>query len=71
MPALLAGNIDSELTRFILAGLSVCQLIFMAEIGVLILRSVLPLSFWNLLLIFIIRTIILFPIFLLIGLYIL
>ena len=37
MPALVAVSIDSELARFVLAGLSVTQLIFMAEVGVLIL----------------------------------
>ena len=51
----------------ILAGLSICQLIYMAEVGVLILRSPLPLSFWNLLLIFMLRTAIVFPVFLVAG----
>ncbi|MCH8963621.1 MAG: hypothetical protein IIB58_01565 [Planctomycetes bacterium] len=69
MPALVAKDIQSELTRFILAGLSICQLIYMAEIGVLILRSPLPLSFWTLLMLFFIRTIILFPVFLAAGLW--
>ena len=69
MPALVAKDIQSELTRFILAGLSICQLIYMAEVGVLILRSTLPLSFSNLLVIFLIRTAILFPIFLVAGLW--
>lgn len=69
MPALVARNIESELTRFILAGLSICQLIYMAEVGVLILRSSLPLTFWNLLTIFLIRTAILFPVFLVAGLW--
>ena len=67
VPALIAKGIDSELTRFILAGLSICQLIYMAEVGVLILRSSLPLSFRDLLVIFLIRTAILFPVFLVAG----
>jgi len=67
LPALLAKGIESEMTRFILAGLSICQLIYMAEVGVLILYSSLPLNFWQLLAIFIIRTIIVFPIFLIAG----
>ena len=67
VPALVARSIESELTRFILAGLSICQLIYMAEVGVLILRSTLPVSFWNLLVIFLLRTAILFPVFLIAG----
>ena len=67
LPALLAKGIESEMARFILAGLSVCQLIYMAEVGVLILYSSLPLNFWQLLAIFIIRTIIVFPVFLIAG----
>ena len=62
MPALIAGNLESELARFVLAGLSVTQLIFMAEVGVLILRSSLPLGLLDLLIIFGLRTLILFPI---------
>ena len=61
MPALVAVKIDSELARFVLAGLSVTQLIFMAEVGVLILRSSLPLGLLDLLLIFALRTLIVFP----------
>ena len=67
IPALFAKNIESELTRFVLAGLSVCQLIYMAEVGVLILRSSLPLRFWHLLVIFLLRTVILFPVLLIAG----
>ena len=67
MPALVAGNIESELARFVLAGLSVTQLIFMAEVGVLILRSSLPLNLGDLLLIFVLRTLIVFPLLTLSG----
>lgn len=69
MPALIAINVDSELARFVLAGLSVTQLIFMAEVGVLILRSVLPLRFRDLLLIFALRTLVVFPLLTLAGLW--
>lgn len=71
MPALVAKDIKSELTRFILAGLSVTQLIYMAEVGIIILRSTLPLDFKNLLAIFALRTIIAFPVFLIAGLWLL
>lgn len=65
----LAVNVDSELARFLLAGLSVTQLIFMAEVGVLILRSSLPLGLGDLLLIFALRTLIVFPLLTVAGLF--
>lgn len=61
LPALVAAEIDSEVARFVLAGLSVSQLIYMSEVGVIILRSSLPLGFLGLLKIFLLRTVILFP----------
>lgn len=61
LPALIAAEIDSEVARFVLAGLSVSQLIYMSEVGVIILRSSLPLGFVGLLKVFLLRTAILFP----------
>lgn len=61
VPALLASNIDAQRTSFVLAGLSVCQLVFMSEVGVIILRSRLPLSFLDLVAIFLLRTVISAP----------
>ena len=62
MPALAAANIESEITSFVLAGLSVAQLIFMSEAGVVILRSSLPISFPELIVIFLLRTAIVLPV---------
>ena len=62
MPALAAGNISNETTSFVLAGLSVTQLIFMSEVGVIILRSSLPLSLGELAMIFLLRTAITLPV---------
>ena len=62
MPALAAANIDSDITSFVLAGLSVAQLIFMSEGGVIILRSSLPITIGELLQIFLLRTIIVLPV---------
>jgi len=70
MPALIASGIESQKTSFILAGLSVCQLIFMSEVGVIILRSSLPLGIVELAAIFLLRTIIALPI-LMVGAHIL
>jgi len=62
IPAIVAVGIESEVTSFVLAGLSVCQLIFMSEVGVIILRSSLPLSIADLLVIFLLRTAITLPV---------
>lgn len=62
MPALIAGEIESQSTSFVLAGLSVCQLVFMSEVGVIILRSSLPLGVGELAIIFLLRTLIALPI---------
>jgi nucleoside recognition membrane protein YjiH len=67
VPAIIAGGIENPLTSFVLAGLSVTQLIFFAETGILILRSKIPLNIKQLVAIFFIRTIISLPILAIIG----
>ena len=62
IPAIVAAGIDSNVTSFVLAGLSVCQLIFVSEVGVIILRSSLPLSIIDLVVIFLLRTVIILPV---------
>ncbi|MCR8922636.1 YjiH family protein [Dasania sp. GY-MA-18] len=62
IPAIISTNVDSPITRFVLAGLSVTQLIYMAENGLLILRSSIPIGFKQLAMIFLIRTAIVLPI---------
>lgn len=63
IPSILAaGTITSPMTRFIVAALSVTQLIYMAEVGGLLLGSKIPVSFVNLVVIFIERTLITLPI---------
>ena len=61
LPAVLAKSIDSELTRFVVAGVSITQLIYMTEVGVLILKTRIPLNFFNLVQIFLLRTMITLP----------
>ena len=61
IPAVVASGIEASTTSFLLAGLAVCQLIFMSEIGILILRSKLPLGLRDLVVIFVIRTVIAVP----------
>jgi len=62
VPAIIAGQTDSLITRFVLAGLSVTQLIFFAETALLIMRSKIPISVLSLVKIFFIRTTIALPI---------
>ncbi len=67
LPAIMAASIDSELTRFVIAALSVSQLIFMSETGALMLGSKVPVSLWELFLIFILRTLVVLPVIALMG----
>ncbi|WP_172371253.1 YjiH family protein [Sporosarcina jiandibaonis] len=63
LPVILAeGMITSELTLFVVATISVTQLIFMAEVGGLLLGSKIPVNFLDLVLIFLLRTLIALPI---------
>ena len=67
LPALVGGSIESELTRFVVATVSVCQLIYMSEVGALIIKSKIPLGFFHIGGIFLIRTAISLPLAALIG----
>lgn len=63
LPVILAdGLITSELTLFVVATISVTQLIFMAEVGGLLLGSKIPVNFFDLVMIFLLRTLIALPI---------
>lgn len=61
VPAIIAGSIEAPVAQFVLAGLSVTQLIFFAESAILITRSAIPLSVPQLVAIFAIRTAIALP----------
>ncbi|MBG9914566.1 membrane protein [Bacillus sonorensis] len=62
LPSVLGSGIESEMTRFIIACLSVTQLIYMSEVGGLLLGSKIPVTFVDLVLIFIVRTLITLPV---------
>ncbi|MBT4522524.1 MAG: YjiH family protein [Halieaceae bacterium] len=70
VPTVIASGIDAPETSFVLAGLSVTQLVFMAETGVLIYRSEIPLPIHYLATIFVIRTVIALPILAMIAHYV-
>lgn len=69
LPAVLGASIESEVTRFIIACTSVIQVIYMTEIGVLVLKSKIKLNLLELFMIFILRTLIGLPIIVLIAKY--
>src|SRR5699024_2491920 len=62
LPAIRGSGIESEMTRFVIGCLSVTQLIYMSEVGALLLGSKLPLNMKDLIIIFILRTLITLPI---------
>lgn len=62
MPAILASGIETEITRFFIAALSLVQIIYLTEMGTLIIVSKIPVNLWRLFIIFIERTVISIPI---------
>ena len=67
IPSVLASSIESELTRFIIAATSVTQLIYMSEVGGLLLGSKIPVNLKDLIIIFTQRTLVTLPIITLIA----
>ena len=62
LPSIMAANIESDMTRFIIASVSVTQLIYLSEVGALLLGSKIPVKLSELFIIFLERTIITLPI---------
>ncbi len=62
VPSILATSLENDMTRFIIAGVSVSQLIYMSEVGALLLGSKIPVNIVDLFIIFVLRTIITLPI---------
>ncbi|MBF8982554.1 YjiH family protein [Lutibacter sp. B2] len=62
LPSVIGASIKSELTRFVIACTSVTQLIYMSEVGGLLLGSKIPVSLKDLVIIFFERTLITLPI---------
>ena len=67
LPSVIASSIQSELTRFVVAATSVSQLIYMSEIGSIIMGSKIPVSLKDLFIIYLERTIVSIPVIALIG----
>jgi nucleoside recognition membrane protein YjiH len=63
IPSILAASsIESDVTRFIVAAMSVTQLIYMSEVGALLLGSKIPVHILELFTIFILRTLVTLPV---------
>ena len=62
LPSVVISSAPSEFARFVVACLSVTQLIYMSEIGILMIKCEIPLRFWHLLVVFLLRTLIGLPI---------
>lgn len=63
IPSILAANmIESELTRFVIAALSVTQLVYMSEVGALLIGSKIPVNLFELFVIFLLRTLVTLPV---------
>ena len=62
LPSVIASSIESELTRFVVAATSVTQLIYMSEIGSIIMGSKIPVSLKNLFIIYVERTLVTLPV---------
>ena len=62
LPSVIGASIANEMTRFVVAAVSVTQLVYLSEVGAVILGSDIPVSFKDLFIIFIQRTIVTLPI---------
>lgn len=63
IPSILAANnIESDVTKFVIAAMSVTQLIYMSEVGALLLGSKIPVNLLELFAIFILRTLVTLPV---------
>ncbi|MGM8365900.1 YjiH family protein [Virgibacillus sp. W0181] len=67
MPAILASGIETEMTRFVIGALSLVQIIYLTEMGTLLIISKIPVHIGHLFVIFIQRTLISLPIIALIA----
>lgn len=62
LPVIVSHNIESDFTRFVIACTSVSQLIFMSEVGALLLSSKIGIKFLDLVTIFLLRTVVTLPV---------
>ena len=61
IPALLIGGVQSVKTKFVIGALSLVQIIYLTEVGAIIIKSEVPLNLWKLFVLFLERTLIAIP----------
>ncbi|MBE6961513.1 MAG: YjiH family protein [Ruminococcaceae bacterium] len=61
IPALLIGGVESVKTKFVIGALSLVQIIYLTEVGAIIVKSEIPLNLWKLFVLFLERTLIAIP----------
>ena len=62
LPSVIASGFESDMTKFVVSATSVTQLIYMSEIGSIIMGSKIPVSLKNLFIIFLERTVVTLPV---------
>lgn len=62
LPSVLAGKIESDLSRFFVAVMSVVQLVYLSEPGALLLTSKARICIGELLIVFLLRTLVTMPV---------
>ncbi|MDD5937104.1 MAG: YjiH family protein [Clostridiales bacterium] len=67
LPSIMIAGVKNDMARFIVAAVSVSQLIYLSEVGALIIASKIPIKLRELFMIFVARTIITLPIITLIA----
>ncbi|ALM53223.1 YjiH family protein [Halomonas huangheensis] len=67
MPSILGAGIESEVTRFVLAGVAVSQIIFFTEAAIVLVRANIGLKLRDLLMIYVLRVLISLPLLSLFG----
>jgi nucleoside recognition membrane protein YjiH len=67
LPSILISDVASDMTRFVIAALSISQLIYLSEVGGVILGSKLPIGLGRLFIIFLLRTVITLPVIVIIA----
>ncbi len=70
LPAILIAPVESDMTRFVIAALSVSQLIYMSEVGAMLLGTKIPVNIFDLFIIFILRTLVTLPVIALVAHYV-
>ncbi|NMP17108.1 YjiH family protein [Thalassotalea sp. Y01] len=67
LPAILIASVENEMTRFVVAALSITQLIYLSEVGAMLLGTKIPVNIIDLFFVFLLRTIVTLPVIVLVA----